>query len=76
MEEPPIDDIDVVFLRAFWDLNTERTIGMSEGRIPWSAIVRYGLYNGYSRDIIDTLVHVVKSLDATYLAWVEKNRPK
>jgi hypothetical protein len=76
LDEPSIDEVDAFFLRAFWDLNTERGIGMGEGRIPWSKIVGYGLYFELRRDTIDTLVHVVKSLDNTYLAWGEKNRPK
>jgi hypothetical protein len=40
-DEPAIDDVERVYLKAFVDLQTCRQIGMDVGPIPWDKIRDY-----------------------------------
>lgn len=51
---------------AFWELGTERQIGMAEGPIPANAIREAA--HGLSRDEADGFRRVMRAMDAIYLA--------
>lgn len=55
------------FLTAFFDLNTTRQIGDSEGAISWLAVDRYGSRHGVDGLQWEDLWHHVSYLDAAYL---------
>lgn len=53
------------FLDAFYELDTERTHGEALVRIPWSSIVYYGEYYGFS---VDELLFFIRRMDDEHLA--------
>lgn len=64
--EPPLHDIEYAIWDAFWELSTDRQIGMGSGPIPYSSIARFEQENpgldlgGYFRSII-------RDMDIMYL---------
>lgn len=50
-------------LNAFFDLDTERQLGMSAGPIPFMSIVTYAERYGLGEDFVS----VIQSLDSYYL---------
>lgn len=58
---------DEFYLSAFWDLCTERSIGMSVGPIPWNRIREYSEFAGLDRPNAFAFAAIIRKLDATYL---------
>ena len=58
-------------MRAFWDLDTERSSGGGTlGRIPWSKARQYGLEElGLDVELLGLFWRVVTALDAAFLTW-------
>lgn len=52
---------------AFIKLSSCRVLGMSEGRIPWTAIKEYGYHQNLDDDDLERLVYLVNAMDAEYL---------
>lgn len=70
---PQIPFGSMFYLQAFFDLDGERAQGyMSQGRIPWSAIVGYGEYHDLTPEEIDILLHYVRALDNENLRWISE----
>lgn len=75
---------DVFYLRAFWELSSERQFGHAIGPIPWSKIIFYGERRNLDDAMMDVFEHVLRELDETYLKWqrdqqarrIEQTRPK
>ena len=59
------------FMGAFWDLSTERPIGMGSGPIPWSALLRYAAYAGLTPGTMLLFRTVIHAMDREYLKWQE-----
>lgn len=80
MEEPCLLPGDEFYLKAFWDLNTERAIGFSIGPIPWKSIVEYATWSQLADDVARTFVYTMREMDSAYLKHVadkqEKETPK
>lgn len=55
------------FWMAFLDLSSERTMGMSEGPIPWSAAVSYANWHGLSHEETEDLWFLIGRMDEAYL---------
>jgi hypothetical protein len=52
---------------AFWELSSDRQVGMAVGRIPFSAIDRYAERYGLAEvDEFDTFREIMRSLDAEF----------
>ena len=64
------------YIRAFWDLHTERSFGWSEGPIPWSKIRRYAIIQGLDEPMIVVFCSVVRAMDENYLKWRADERAK
>ena len=63
--------------RAFWELSTDRTIGMVEGPLPWSSIDRYAKRYGITDlDDFDYFSILLKQMDATYMEFRGKKSGK
>ncbi len=62
------------YFEAFWELSSDRQIGMGVGEIPFSAIDRYAVRFDVHGDAFDTLRRVLRSMDAEYRKVV--NTPK
>ena len=75
---------DVFYIRAFWELSSERQFGHAIGPIPWSKIVSYGERRKLDDAMMDVFETVVRELDESYLKWqrdrqqrqIEQTRPK
>jgi hypothetical protein len=68
-EQPRLPVGLVMYLEAFYELDTERvhTVtmhGMSVARIPWSRIVGYGQHYGYD---VDELLFFIRKMDDAHL---------
>lgn len=61
--EPPRDFAVIQVLSCWADMSTERSIGMAEGAIPWSAIVRWCEVNEFDREATQIMTHVIRTLD-------------
>ena len=66
----------MLYLQAFWDLSTCRSIGMSLGPIPWDAIVRYMEYHQIPDELHETFLAAMTVMDATYLQWTDNESKK
>ena len=52
---------------AFSDLTTCRSEGMDEGRIPWTAVIRYAEWLKLNDEETDDFVTLIKAMDETYI---------
>lgn len=75
---------DEFYMRAFWNLSSERQFGHAIGPIPWSKIIDYGERRNLDDTMMDVFEHVLRELDEAYLKWqrdrqkreIEQTRPK
>lgn len=75
---------DEFYMRAFWNLSSERQFGQVLGPIPWSKIIDYGERRKLDDAMVGVLEHVVREMDECYIRWqrdqqqrrVEQTRPK
>lgn len=63
-------------MKSFYDLGTERGIGMSLGPIPWSKIVAYAEHYGLEKDVTEAFVDIIREMDSAYLDYNANNKPK
>ena len=68
-KEPPYVRGDEFYMRAFWELSSERQFGQAIGPIPWSKIVSYGERQGLDNTMLKVFEHVIRELDEQYLRW-------
>lgn len=61
---------DDVYLRAFWDLSSERQMGFSIGPIPHSKILEHAGRIGLTGTLERGFVQILRALDRAYLEWV------
>lgn len=67
---PDLSDVEWYLWEAFWELSTERQIGMREGPIPWSSIRAYLSHStGINPDVF---VAVIRAMDSVYLTHGKK----
>jgi hypothetical protein len=63
--------------QAFWDLHTDRPMGMSVGPIPFGAIHVYAdRYGIEGVDEFDAFRDLIRAMDDAYLTWSAKRRDK
>lgn len=60
---------DDFYLRAFWELSSERHFGHAIGPIPNSKVWEYGYRHGLNRGMIAVLETVIRELDEHWLEW-------
>lgn len=62
---------------AFWDLHTDRPVGMGVGPIPFGAIDQYAArYSIDDLDDFEAFRELIRAMDDAYLTWSSKRRPK
>lgn len=66
----------VLYYNAFQDLSSCRSLGMSLGPIPWTAIDQYCQRHGIKDEQYDDMFHHVNELDEAYRAHVEAEAKK
>lgn len=64
---PYLIDGLMFYWRAFWELSTDRDIGMGEGPIKWSTVNTYAIRHDVQGDEFDILVLIMKGMDTVYL---------
>lgn len=57
------------YFQAFLALSSCRPVGMSEGRIPWTAAAEYARHMEMSSEEFEDLWALVSSMDGAYLTW-------
>lgn len=63
-------------MRAFYDLSTDRQIGMAPGPIPFSSIARYGeLFEMATGELMEFKYMIVR-MDDAYLEYLSKKNGK
>lgn len=56
---------------AWWELHTDRPMGMSVGPIPFTAISAFADRYGVAElDAFDTFRELIRAMDGEYLKWV------
>lgn len=76
LEEPDLLPGDEFYVKAFWDLSTERYFGWAVGPIPWSRIVAYGERCNLDDGMISVFVYVIRSMDEAYQEWFREDSNK
>lgn len=67
---PELEQGNMFYLQAFFDLDTERYQGFNgPGRIPWSAMVAYAKHYGLFSYEVDDFVQIIKAVDAANSKW-------
>ena len=64
------------YYKAFCDLSSCRSIGMSEGEIPWTAAKEYAFAYGMDEFQFNDLWTIVKEMDLVYLEINRKKQDK
>ena len=65
-----------IYLRAFYELDSCRPVGMGEGPIPWTAVEDWCRSLGLDEEERDDVHYLVRRLDNAYLKHRESKRPK
>lgn len=65
-----------IYYHAFLNLTTDRTFGMAEGPIPWSAMDRYARRHGIEGFDFDRFVVIMRIMDTAYSDYQESRRNK
>jgi len=74
-ERPQLPDHLQFVWSAWWELHTDRPVGMAVGAIPFSAIDRYAARYGIDgMDHFDAFREAVRALDGAYLKWAGERR--
>lgn len=71
---PELDDGLEFYLGAFFDLNSERSVGMDLGPIPWRAVHEYGQWLRLTDEELEDLHYHVKALDEAYIEHQREKR--
>ena len=76
MEDMELGPMEVFYIRQFFDLSTERQIGMAIGPIPVSKIKEYGKRAGLEPDVLMVYEYVMKAMDNAYLEHIQEQNKK
>jgi len=76
LEQPQLVEGDAFYIKAFWNLHTCRSFGMGLGPIPWDKIIAYCHYKGLDEELVEPFVVIIRSMDAAYLDWSNKETEK
>jgi hypothetical protein len=74
LNRPKVPDHLLFYYDAFWELDSERQLGMAAGPIPWSAIMLYA--DAYVLDsyMSELLLFFIRAMDRTYLKYQADQR--
>ncbi|WP_446650564.1 phage tail assembly chaperone [Alcaligenes faecalis] len=63
---PDLHDVEWSYWQAFWELSTDRQVGMASGPVPWTAIHAYA----QSERITDvsSFAGIIRAMDDAYLS--------
>lgn len=73
--EPTVADHLLFFYDAFWELDSERQLGMVAGPVPWSSIMLYANTLCLDEYQTDLLMYFIRAMDRVYLKFhADKNK--
>jgi hypothetical protein len=67
---------NTLYQQAFYSLDGERAIGMSVGRIPWSAVEHYGRTYDFTESQMLALHYLIMKMDAANLQYLSSLHKK
>lgn len=76
LNKPDIFPGDYFYLRAFYDLNTCRQVGMGLGPIPWNVVIQYAGISELEQELIEPFIHIIRMMDNAYLDYHEKKQTR
>lgn len=76
LEELALGPMEEIYIREFFNLSTERQIGMAIGPIPISKIESRGKKLGLEPDVQMVFEYVQKAMDSAYLDHIRKEAEK
>ncbi|WP_425339724.1 phage tail assembly chaperone [Methylobacterium platani] len=77
LQRPELPELASLAWDAFWDLTGERPLGFgAQGRIPWSAVDRWGARYAIAGEQFTRLKRIVQALDAAWLEHMNKPADK
>ncbi|MFZ1074804.1 MAG: hypothetical protein WAN50_00290 [Minisyncoccia bacterium] len=72
---PKVLDHLLFYYDAFWELDSERQIGMGVGPIPWSSIMLYASFCCLDEFQTEQLLYFIRAMDKVYLQYhSDKNK--
>lgn len=69
LNAPEIYDGDDLFLKGFEELDTCRSIGLSKGQIPWTAIYQYCSFLGFDQELAYEFNLIIRMIDIELLNY-------
>lgn len=76
-DEPELPEHLSLYWQAFWDVHTDRPVGMGEGPIPFAAIDRYAARFGIDDpDHFDRFAALIRRMDNAFLRARAEKQPK
>lgn len=76
MQDLALGPMEEFYIREFFNLSTERQIGMSIGPIPFSKIEERGKKVGLEPDVQMVFEYVMRSMDSAYLEHITNENEK
>lgn len=65
-----------IYWKAFTELTADRSIGMGEGPIPWTAMNQWAIRHGFRGDEFDRLIDIIREVDTAYMELRNKAHKK
>lgn len=73
--EPELKSEDSWYLSSFFDLSTDRAIGMGGvGPIPYQAIISYCEFWEFDQESSEIFIRIVRELDSVFLAHTNRDK--
>jgi hypothetical protein len=76
LDEPDLLQGLDLYYNAFWELSSDRQVGMSAGPIPYSSIVTYCREWGLDEELSSNMLKLVRKMDGHFLEWQDKQSKK
>jgi hypothetical protein len=76
LNAPQLNENLAFYLRAYFDIETERPTGFGLYRIPWSAIIRYAEYYDLDFDTTERLIYFIKEIDGALIKKWNDEHPR
>lgn len=73
LNAPKLESHLQIYLTAFFELDSDRSVGMSLGRIPWSSVCKYSEFYEFDKDQAEDLFYFVAKMDDVYLKFVQRD---
>jgi len=76
LDEPELLQGLALYYNAFWELFSDRQLGMSVGPIPYSSIMMYSREWNLDEEMSHAMLKLVRKMDNAFIEWQEKQSKK